>query len=316
MPASFSFPMQSPPIALWTAAGEDDQFFTQRGAAVLEVIGRLKAGVSLAKSKADMDVIAHNLAAKYADTNKQHSSIVDRPLLEQLVGDNRPALRILFGAVALVLLIACANVAGLLLARATRRRPEIALQAALGASPGGIIRQILVESLCVAIAAGALGIALSAAAVKWLPRFVPKSLPRLDQVSIDGTVLAFAVAASILTGLVFGVLPAWRMSRFDPLEALREGSRSLAGTRSRYRLQSWLVIAETALGLVLLVGSGLLIRSFIRVLNVSPGFDSRNVLTARISVPASRYKRAQRIDFYHRFSASLVRKQYRHRHYD
>ena len=306
MPPNFSFPLQNPPIALWTSAGEDDQFFTQRGAVVLDVIGRLKPGVTLGQGRADMTVIARNLGVQYPETNKTRTSVLIRPLLEQLVGDTRPAFRILFGAVSLVLLMACANVAGLLLARATRRRPEIALQAALGASPGEIIRQILVESLCLAIAAGALGIALSAAAVKWLPRFVPKNLPRLDQVSIDGTVLAFAVALSILTGVIFGVLPAWRMSRFDPLDALREGSRSLAGTRSRYRLQSWLVIAETALGFVLLVGSGLLIRSFIRVLNVNPGFDSQHVLTANLSVPSSRYSRQQRIDFYHRLFARVA----------
>ena len=307
MPPNFSFPIQNPPVALWTSIGDDTQFFPQRGASLLEVIGRLAPSASLAKAKADLDVIASNLATQFPDTNKMHPDTVATPLLDQLVGDTRPALRILFAAVRLVLLIACANVAGLLLARASRRRSDIALQAALGASPGEIIRQILVESVVLSMIAGAFGIALSAAAVRWLPRFVPNNLlPRMDQIGVDGTVLAFAIVASVLTGLLFGVLPAWRMSRFDPLLALREGSRGTTSGLRQHRLQSWLLVSETALGLVLLVGSGLLIRSFVRVLNVDPGFDSHHVLTASLSVPSKRYPRAQRIDFYHRLFARLA----------
>ncbi len=305
MPASFAFPIQNPPVLLWTLLGDDKQFFKQRGADVLDVVGRLKPGVELIQAKAEMDVIASNLAAQFPESNKTRTAIVAKPLLEHLVGDTRPALRILFAAVALVLLIACANVAGLLLARASRRRSDIALQAALGASPGEIMRQILVESLFLSLVAGACGIALSFAAVKWLPRLMPKTLPRLDQMGVDGTVLVFAVAASILTGVLFGLLPAWRMSRFDPLLALREGSRGMAGARGQHRLQSWLLVSETALGLVLLVGSGLLIRSFVRVLNVDPGFNSQHVLTADLSLPLNHYKREQRIDFYHRLFARV-----------
>jgi putative ABC transport system permease protein len=156
------------------------------------------------------------------------------------------------------------------------------------------------------VIAGVFGIALSVAAVRELPSLVPNNLlPRMDQIGVDGTVLVFATVASILTGLLFGVLPAWRMSRFDPLLALREGSRGMTSGRRQHRLQRWLLVSETALGLVLLVGSGLLIRSFIRVLNVDPGFDSHNVLTANLSVPSSRFKREQRIDFYHRLFARL-----------
>lgn len=307
MPPNFSFPIQNPPVALWTSMGDDKGFFSQRGADLLEVIGRLNPGVSLPHAKADLDVIASGLATHYPDTNKIHHGAIAQPVLEQLVGDTRPALHILFSAVGLVLLIACANVAGLLLARASRRRSDIALQAALGASPNEIIRQILVESVVLSMIAGALGIALSAAAVRWLPDLVPNNiLPRIDQIREDATVLGFATIASVLTGLLFGVLPAWRMSRFDPLLALREGSRNMAGDRRQHRVQSWLLISETALGLVLLVGSGLLIRSFIRVLNVDPGFDTHHVLTANLSVPSSRYKREQRIDFYHRLFTRLA----------
>ena len=307
MPPNFSFPIQNPPVALWTSMGDDTQFFTQRGADLLEAIGRLNPGVSLATAKADLDVITSNLAAKFPDTDKMHQAAVARPVLDQLVGDTRPALRILFAAVGLVLLIACANVAGLLLARASRRRSDIALQAALGASPSEIMRQILVESVVLSMLAGACGIALSIAAVRWLPRLVPNDLlPRMDQIGVDGTVLAFATAASVLTGLLFGVLPAWRMSRFDPLVGLREGSRGTAGGRRQHRVQSWLLVSETALGLVLLVGSGLLIRSFVRVLNVDPGFDSHNVVTANLNVPSVRYPRQQKIQFYHRLFERLA----------
>jgi putative ABC transport system permease protein len=307
MPPNFSFPIQNPPVALWTSMGDDKGFFSQRGADLLEVIGRLNPGVSLPKAKADIDVIVSGLGTEYPDTNKIHHSAIAQPVLEQLVGDTRPALRILFSAVGLVLLIACANVAGLLLARASRRRSDIALQAALGASPNEIIRQILVESVVLSMIAGAFGIAISLAAVRWLPDLVPDNLlPRIDQIGVDSTVLAFATAASVLTGLLFGVLPAWRMSRFDPLLALREGSRNMAGGRRQHRVQSWLLISETALGLVLLVGAGLLIRSFVRILNVDPGFDTHHVLTANLSVPSSRYKRAERIDFYHRLFTRLA----------
>jgi len=307
MPANFSFPIQNPPVAVWTSMGDDTQFFTQRGADLLEVIGRLNSGVSLIHAKADLDVITQNLAAQFPDTDKIHQGAVAKPVLDQLVGDTRPALRILFAAVALVLLIACANVAGLLLARASRRRSDIALQAALGASPSEIIRQILVESLVLSMIAGACGIALSVAAVRWLPSLVPNNLlPRMEQIGVDGVVLGFATLASILTGLLFGVLPAWRMSRFDPLLALREGSRGSTGGRRQHRVQSWLLVSETALGLVLLVGSGLMIRSFVRVLNVDPGFDSHHVLTASLSLPSTRYPRQQKIEFYHRLFARLA----------
>jgi putative ABC transport system permease protein len=307
MPPNFAFPIQNPPVAVWTSMGDDTQFFTQRGADLLEVIGRLNPGVSLIHAKADLDVITQNLAAQFPDTNKMHQAAVVKPVLDQLVGDTRPALRILFAAVGLVLLIACANVAGLLLARASRRRSDIALQAALGASPSEIIRQILVESLVLSMIAGACGIALSIEAVRWLPSLVPNNLlPRMDQVGVDGTVLAFATVASVLTGLLFGVLPAWRMSRFDPLLALREGSRGTTGGRRQHRVQSWLLVSETALGLVLLIGSGLMIRSFVRVLNVDPGFDSHHVLSASLNLPSTRYPRQQKIEFYHRLFDRLA----------
>jgi len=295
MPEGFSFPIQSTVPQLWLSLAtdafdpDDDTPMTkQRGAHLLDVIGRLKPGVTVAEAHADLSVIDHNMSVQYPETNKFYSSALVRPELEALIGDSRPALRILFAAVTLVLLIACANVAGLLLARASRRRAEIALRSALGASRVEIVRQVLLESMVLSFCGGALGLALSTLFLKAMLGFMPKNLPRLDTVSVDSTVLGFTILASVLTGLLFGVVPALRMSKLDPSLALRDGTRSVTGGRGQHRLHSVLVIAETALGLILLIGSGLFIRSFVRILSVNPGFDQRNVLTADLSYPSGK----------------------------
>jgi putative ABC transport system permease protein len=295
MPASFSFPYQNPAPQIWISAAADafdpdgdTPLSAQRGADMLDVIGRLKPGVTPEQARADLSHIDSTLAAQYPDSDKFFTSAQVKPELEALVGDSRPALRILFAAVSLVLLIACANVAGLLLARASSRRAEIALRAALGASRAEIVRQVLTESLLLSFLGGALGLGLSTLFLQGMLRFVPQNLPRLDNVSVDTTVLAFTVLASVLTGLLFGVVPALRMSRLDPSLALRDGTRSVTAGRAQHRLHSALVIAETALGLVLLIGSGLFIRSFVRVLSVDPGFDRRHVLTADLSYPSGK----------------------------
>ena len=289
MPAGFAFPIRNPAPALWTTLADDtggrEPRTAQRGFDSQDVVARLKPGVTLAQARAELTVIARNIATQYPDTNKPYTAAIVQPMLEHVAGGFRPALRLLFGAVVLVLLIACANVAGLLLARATRRRGEIALRSALGAGRGQIMRQILMESVFLSLCGGALGVALSAWALDALLRFVPSDLPRASQISVDGTVLAFVTAVSLLSGLLFGVVPAWRMSRLDPALALRDGGRSMTAGRRQHRLHDWLVMAETAIGLVLLVGSGLLIRSFVRVLHVDPGFDTRRVLIARPTVP-------------------------------
>ncbi len=295
MPARFAFPIQNPAPQVWAALSADavdpegDSPPTHsRGMDMLTVVARLKPGVTVDQARAEMSTIDRNLAAQYPDTNKHYLSAHVVTQLESLVGDTRPALRILFAAVTLLLLIACANVAGLLLARSSRRRAEIALRAALGASRGEIVRQVLVESLLLSFLGGVLGLAFSTLFLQAMLRFVPQNLPRLDTISIDTTVLGFTVLASLLTGLLFGVLPAWRMSRLDPSLALRDGTRSVTGGRSQQRLHSALVIAETALGLLLLLGSGLFIRSFVRILSVNPGFDSRNVLTSAVNYPGNK----------------------------
>ncbi|MFY9937139.1 MAG: ABC transporter permease [Silvibacterium sp.] len=313
MPEGFNFPVQNPAPQIWTSLAADafdpdgDTPLTkQRGAHLLDIIGRLKPGVTVDQARADLGHINSNMAAQYPETNKFYTSAVVKPELEALIGDSRPILRILFAAVCLVLLIACANVAGLLLARTSRRRSEIALRAALGASRAEIVRQVLVESLLLSFLGGALGLALSSVFLQGMVHFIPKNLPRLDGISVDSTVLAFTIIASVLTGLLFGVFPALRMSRLDPSLALRDGTRSVTAGRGQHRLHSTLVIAETALGLVLLIASGLFIRSFVRVLSVDPGFDHRNVLTADLSYPVSKGYATRVAQFYDQLLPQVV----------
>lgn len=305
MPEGFNFPIENPEPQLWVALASDaadpgggTPATQQRGMDMLAVIGRLKPGVTIAQARADMDLIEQHLAAQYPDSNKRFTSAYVKPELEYLVGDVRPALRILFSAVCFLLLIACANVAGLLLARSSRRQSEIALRTALGATRIEIIRQILLESVVLSLLGGVLGLAFATLFLKVMPRFLPQSLPRTGDISVDLTVLGFAFAASLLTGLLFGVLPAWHLSKLDPSLALREGTRAVTSGRGQHRLHSTVVIAETALSLVLLIGSGLFIHSFLRVLSVNPGFDRRNVLTARPDYPDSKEFIPRVLQFY------------------
>ena len=313
MPRGFAFPIQNPAPQFWTTlasdavdADGDNPATKSRGEDMLTVIGRLKPGVTVEQARADMSLIDRNLAAQYPESNKHFSSTHVTPEIEALVGDTRPALRILLGAVSLVLLIACANVAGLLLARTSKRRAEIALRAALGASRVEILRQLLVESLLLSSIGGALGLAFSTLFLKAMLRFVPQNLPRMDTVTVDATVLSFAILASVLTGLLFGVFPAWIMSKLDPALVLRDGNRSVTSGRSQHRLHSALVIGETALGLLLLVGSGLFIRSFVQVLSVNPGFDSRNVLTSALSYPDTKDYADKVVHLYDQFLPRLA----------
>jgi predicted permease len=301
MSRSFNFPMQQPSVDMWTTLAAEAEgtspLTSQRGADNLEVIGRLKPAATLEQAQAELNVIARNLAKQYPDSNKWYTTALVKPEFEHLVGDSRPGLQVLFGAVVLVLLIACVNVAGLLLTRGAQRSAEVALRGVLGASRMEIVRQMLVESLLLSLLGGLAGIALAMAILQGTIRFLPETLPRLNEVSLNGPVLAFAVGLSVLTGLLFGVLPAVRISRMDPAAALREGTRTVTGGRAQHRLQTWMVVGETALGLVLLVGAGLLIRSFVAVLHVDPGFDPHGVFTARISLPDNGYKHDQKIQF-------------------
>ena len=311
MPKGFEFLIQNPEPMLWTSLSDDaydpggEPMTTERGAHLLGLIGRLKPGVTAEQAQADVSVVAQNLKQQYPQTNLHFVGAVVTTLLESLVGDTRPALRILFAAVVFVLLIACANVAGLLLARSSRRRSEFAVRAALGASRNQIVRQMLVESVALGLFGGVVGIALASGLLRVLLQLVPSDVPRLDQVSVDGSVLAFATLISVITGLLFGVLPAWRTSRVNPSSAMRDGNRTSTTGRGQHRLQNSLVVLETAIGLVLLVASGLLIHSFVRVLQVDPGFDRKNVLIASLSLPDSRYTSAQQAQFYQQLLARV-----------
>jgi predicted permease len=302
MPKGFKFPIENPAPVLWKSIADEAEgkspVTQQRGFDTLRVIARLRPGVTVEQAKADLSVVAGNLARQYPDNNKQYSSALVEPELERMTGDTGPALRVLFGAVSLVLLLVCANVAGLLLARGSRRSAEFALRAAIGASRASIIRQWLLESLLLSLCGGAAGIALAFGLIQVFLKLMPVEMPRIENASIDGEVLVFVLVVSVVTGLLFGTFPAWRVSRTAPARALREGGRSLAGGRAQHRLHNSLVMAQTAIGMVLMIGAGLLMRSFVRILDVNPGFDPKHVLTSRVAVPFDETKHNQRYLFY------------------
>jgi putative ABC transport system permease protein len=302
MPRGFGFPLDGPAPALWLSLADDAEGKNpptqQRGFDGLDVIGRLRPGVTVAQARADLSVIADNLARQYPDNNKHYTSALVEPELTHLTGDTRTALRILLGAVALVLLLVSANVGGLLLAYGSRRSAEFALRTAIGASRAAIIRQLLLESILLSLCGGAMGIALAFGLIRAMFRFVPVEIPRMSVAGIDAPVLLFVLAVSLITGILFGAYPAWRLSSSAPVGALREGSRNVFGGTGHRRLQYGLVIAQTAIGMVLLIGAGLLMRSFIRILNVDPGFDPKHVLTSRVGVSFDQVKHDQHYLFY------------------
>ena len=309
MPQGFHFPLSDNAVDAWTSIAEEAEgkspATTQRGNDQLNIVGRLKPGVTLEQAKEDLSSVARGLATQYSDTNKWHTTAMVAPELEYQVGKMRPALEVLFGAVGLLLLIACVNVAGLLLVRGARRSGEIALRSALGASRMEIVRQLLAESLMISLLSGLVGVALAAGMLKEVAALFPAALPRLGDASLDLRVLAFAMGVSVSTGILFGVAPALRITQLAPALALRDGARTVMGGRGQHRLQTWLVIGETALGLVLLVGAGLLIRSFVSVLRVDPGFDAHNVLTARFTMPESSYTHDRKIQFVQELTSRL-----------
>jgi predicted permease len=309
MPRNFEFPLGGPAPALWISVADEADgkkpVTNQRSFECLDVIGRLRPGVTPEQAKTDLSLIAGNLARQYPDSNKRYTSALVEPELQHMTGGAKPALRLLFGAVVLVLLIACSNVAGLLLARGSRRSPEFALRASLGASRAAIVRQLLVESVVLSICGGMAGVAVSYGLLHEMVSLMAFNIPRVESVAIDGNVLVFVVVLSVLTGLLFGVLPAWRLSELRPVQAMRDGSRTVTGARNKRRVHGALVVAQTAISLVLLVSSGLLIRSFVRILNVDPGFDPRHVLTARIAVSFDKLNHAQHLDVYQRLLVRL-----------
>jgi putative ABC transport system permease protein len=254
----------------------------------LQPVGRLKPGVSLVQAQADTDIIAAQLDQQFPESNEGWSLRLV-PLREALVGSSRTTVLVLFGAVAFVLLIACANVANLLLVRAAARQKEIALRTALGASRWRIVRQMITESLLLAIVGGALGAFLATWGVQLLVKLSENSIPPTVQVKIDATVLAFTLLISAITGVLFGLVPAFRSADINLIDALKEGMRGEGQSALRGRTRSALVILESAVAVVLLIGAGLLIRSLVALQNVNPGFDAQNVLTARVELSRFKY---------------------------
>ena len=269
----------------------------QRGWHQIAVIARLAPGVALSQARDEMLSIQAHLAIEYPDSDKHADRVSVTPELASITGDVGRPMHILFGAVCMLLLIACANVAGLLLTRSAGRRSELAVRAALGASRIQIMTQLMIESIALCILGSIPGIALAAAAVRLAPRFIPPSLPRAATLSLDARVLTFAIAASLFTAVLFGVLPAWRTSRQDPADALRDQTRGNTASRSQQHLQSVLIVTETAVGLILLVAAGLLIRSFNKTLHVDPGFDATHLLSFRIGIPPKHFTDTQVVQF-------------------
>jgi putative ABC transport system permease protein len=294
MPASFQFQFVDDPPEFWEPLDPTGELNKQRGANYLQVLGRLNAGVTLEQAETEMKGIAARLEQQYPDANAGRSVHLVSAL-EDMVGELRPTLLVLLGAVALVLLIACANVANLLLARAAGRGREIAVRVALGASRWRIVRQLLTESVLLSALGGGLGLLLAVWGIDLLGAVVPADIPRFGETDLDLTVLSFTLGATILTGLIFGLAPALSASRLDLNEALKEGGRSATEGRARNRLRSLLIVAEVALSLMLLIGAGLLIKSFIRLRNTDPGFDAKRVLTTSLSMPSIKYKEDEQI---------------------
>ncbi|MEA2600178.1 MAG: hypothetical protein QOF89_1170 [Acidobacteriota bacterium] len=271
----------------------------------LQTVARLAPGVSLQQARAEMDAIAGRLEHQYADFNRGWGvSLV--PLRDQLAGEIKPALLVLLGAVGFVLLIACVNVANLLLARAAGRHKEIAIRSSIGAGRRRIIRQLLTESLLLAFLGGALGLLLSRGCIAALVALSPANLLGAGQAGVDLPVLAFTLIVTFLTGIVFGLAPALEASRVNLSETLKESSRGNAGSPRGRRLRDALVVAEVGLALVLLVGAGLMVRSFLRLEAVNPGFNAANLLTMRVALPSSKYSDdAKTIVFFRQAVANL-----------
>ena len=337
MPPGFHFPDSD--VEIWTPVGgiaaEEPQALTNRGFHALNAVARLAPQATPRQAQGDLDVLAKRIALETSsDTSPRRivamgggpgpgpgpggegprtsASPLDdlrfsaTLLRDAAIGDVRTRLWVLLGAVGLVLLIACANAANLLLARAATRRREMAIRRALGAGRGRLIRQLLTESVLLSLGAAALGLALSNWGLDALLALWPRALPRSAEVGLDGAVLAFTIGLAVMTGIGFGLAPALRATAPRIEEALREDATGSSGGRRRHRLQGALVVAEVALALVLLVGAGLLVRSFIALNRVNRGFDSRDVLAARIRLTPSRYPQGpQQQQFFNQVLASL-----------
>jgi len=286
MPNGFAFPSQQTQI--WTPLALQPRQRASRSSYFLNVIGRMKPDVPFEQARSEMTRIGANLEQQYPDQNRGYGVWVV-PLLTQTVGRMREALLLLLGSVGFVLLIACLNVANLFLGRGAARGREIAVRAALGAGRRRLIRQLLTESTVLSLLAGGLAVAIAFWAIRGVILLAPKDLPRLDQIAIDIPVLAFTLAVSLMAGVLFGIAPALWVSRVDLNDALREGGRSMSGTKRLRWIRSALTVAEVAFSMILLTGAGLMIRTMISLQSVQPGFRTNNVLTWRIAPSRVKY---------------------------
>ena len=287
MPAGFASPQDN--AEAWTPVHVSNPVAANvRGVHFLRTYARLAAGVTAEQARSEMELIDQRLAKQYPDENKNRNTILI-PLKQRVVGESRNALLVLFAAVSLVLLIACANFANLLLARASGRGREIVVRAALGAGRGRLLRQLLTENVLLSLAGGAAGALIAWCGTRLLVALKPDKLPRLDEITVDSGVFAFTFGVALLTGLVFGLYPAWAAARTSQAAAMRQNSRGATAGRAQQRVRSTFVVAELAIALVLLVGAGLLVKTFWQLRNVEPGFNADRLLTMRVELPEARY---------------------------
>ena len=307
MPAAFRFPINAPQNSFWTTLAVDNDGTPKaqtanRGDHEMSVIGRLEPGITLARADADMKAIAAQLTKRYPDTNTKHSSAHVESELTAILGDTRTLLLVILGAVGLVLLIACGNVGNLLLVRAREREREMAMRSALGANRARLIRQLLIESLMIGVLGGAAGCVLAFVSTPAVLRLIGAGVPRAADAGVSLPVLAFALAVSIASGLVFGLAPAITLARRDLLSPLKGAGRSETG--ERHRLGSAVVVVQMALGIVLTAGAALLVTSFIHLTHADDGFNPDHVLTLLFETPDSRYANT-RAEFYREYFEKL-----------
>ena len=307
LPASFVFPFNSDAPDVWKTFSEDTIFNSEddkpmvgeRDAHFVEALARLKPGITIAQANAEADAIGNRLADQYPDTNKYMSFKVESAL-DSLVGSLKPQLRVLLGAVAFVLLIGCANIANLLLARTTARQREMAIRSAMGAGRARIIRQLLIEAGMISLAGGACGLIVAAWGTEYLVRLASGQFPRVAGTALDARVLAFTFIASVVTGFLFGIAPAIQLSSQPLSEILKEGGRSSSQSARQHRLRNILIVGEMALAVILLSCAGLLIESLSNLRHVHPGINPHGVLTFAIDLPGSRYSKPEAIKAFFR----------------
>lgn len=302
MPAYFEFPSQP---EMWLPIAISRERIESRRNHNLAVIARLKPGATIKQAESEVSGISSRLEQQYPE-NKGWGAVV-MPLRSHLVGDIQGALLMMLGAVVFVLLIVCANVANIQMSQSSARQEEIAIRAALGASRSQIIRQLLTEDILLSLGGGLLGILFAMGAMRLFSRLKPDRIPYSDDLSIDGTVLLFTLGVSIAAGILFGLAPIYYASKWNLTEHLKQGARTGAGTAKRNRVRNLLVISQLTVAIILLAGAGLLINSFIRLMNVSPGFNPANVLTMDVSLPASRYPDKQKQSEFYRQVLEKIR---------